>query len=580
MQPALLPAAAHSGTVTLVDQLAALQGEAAVVSRAIFTTNLSFYKLLAEVYLWWREANADPEFLAAQYAKTGKKFKKKVKYGINFAPLFWLVWGTENDLNDDKVGRYSRVLNRLHEQVETDPQYATEPVPKLQNFIHQSGGVDGLVNFGGDEGDKGDENEDEEEAEPRPDMTEEMLATLYQRARDFYDSQQTPSTLPITETVPVTSDELGLVLVRKVGQRYQLVGASRDESMVKPVVMQTYLNDFSALSPSIQAIVETLATQCLPAPLQKFYANLVDGAIKAPGSAGLKARRRLLYRHERGDFLLSPIRAKSGVVTVAKPTAAVLDGASQDLFLSSRARRALEKRLIAGRDFNLYEPNAIDAIPVYPHEGLASHVLRLQDIFDQGHFVHVDWWPFYDQSLAPLSQLGVEELPANFGQWKGAMDTAFLRRLSLEFTEKWFATHGTHIKRDHQKVFKLELSRTSLTVHFVYREGVFDASLTVDLTGYSVSGANIAVHVLSKDFAVAMQSVADIGPGRQVLLAADADMLVLAYKTAAAEYRVHIPTCSVDGVRSTKYLDAYQSAGVADSFEDYNDQAEGDFDAE
>lgn len=575
MPPALPSAAAHSGNVALVNQLAALQGEAAVVSRAIFTTNLSFYKLLAETYLWWRAANEDPDFLSQQYAKTGKKFKKKVKYGINFAPLFWLVWGTENDLNDDKVGRYSRVLNRLHEEFETDPQYATEPVPKLQNFIHQSGGVDGLVNYGDD----GDEDEDDEEIEPRPDMTDEMLATLYQRARDFYESQQLANKLPITDTVPVTSDGLGLVLVRRVGKRYQLVGASRDEDMVKPVVMQTYLNDFSALSQSVKAIVETLSTQCLPAPLQKFYANLIDDAVKAPGSSGLKARRRLLYRHESRDFLLSPIRASSGVVTVAKPSTSILEGASQDLFLSSRARRALEKRLIAGRDFNLYEPNAVDTISVYPHHGLASHVLRLQDIFDQGHFVHVDWWPFYDSSPAPLNQLCVKALPASFGQWQAALDTAFFRLLSLEFTEKWISTHGTHIKREHQKLFKVELTRTLLTVHFVYRDGVFDASLSVDLTGYRVSGPNTVVHVLSKDFAVAMKAVADIGPGGQILVAADADLLVVIYKTDAADYRIHIPTCSVDGVRSAKYLDTYQSAAEG-SFEDYNDQAEGDFDAE
>ncbi|MDP3520952.1 MAG: hypothetical protein Q8S02_10060 [Hydrogenophaga sp.] len=576
MPPALPSAAVNSGTVALVNQLAALQGDAAVVSRLIFTTNLSFYKLLAEVYLWWRAANEDPDFLRQQYAKTGKKFKKKVKYGINFAPLFWLVWGTENDLNDDKVGRYSRVLNRLHEEFETDPQYVTEPVPKLQNFIHQSGGVDGLVNYGDD----GDDEEDEEEVEPRPDMTEEMLATLYQRARDFYNSQQPANTLPITDTVPVTSDGLGLVLVRRVGKRYQLVGASRDEDMVKPVVMQTYLNDFTALSPSVRLIVETLSTQCLPAPLQKFYANLIDDAVKAPGSSGLKARRRLLYRHESRDFLLSPIRASSGVVTVAKPSTAILEGASQDLFLSNGARHAFEKRLIAGRDFNLYEPNVVDTIPVYPREDLASHVLRLQDIFDQGHFVHVDWWPFYDPSPAPLTQLCVKVLPASFGQWQAALDTALFRRLSLEFTEKWIATHGTHIKRDHQKVFKVELTRTLMTVHFVYREGVFDGSLAVDLSGYSVSGSNTVVHVLSKDFAIAMKAVADIGPGGQVLVAADADLVVVVYKTDAAEYRIHIPTCSVDGVRSTKYLDTYQSAAVADSFEDYNDQAEGDFDAE
>lgn len=539
--------------------------------------NMSFYKLLAEAYVWWRTANQDPEFLRQQYAKTGKKFKKKVNYGINFAPLFWLVWGTENDLNDDKVGRYSRVLNQLHNQFETDPQYATEPVPKLQNFIRQSGGVDGLVNYGSADVEDGDE---EEKAKPRPYMTDEMLANLYQRARNFYDSRQQAGALSIADTVPVTSDGLGLVLVRKVGKRYQLVGASRDESMVKPIVMQTYLNDFSALSPSVKPIIETLSTQCLPASLQKFYANLVDDAVKAPGSARLKAHRRLLYRHESADFLLSPIRASSGVVTVAKLSTGILEGASQDLILSNRARLALETRLIAGRDFNLYEPNAVGTIPTYQHEGLASHVLRLQDLFDMGHFIHLDWWPFYATSNTPMEQLCINELPTTFGEWQAVLDTAFFRRLSLEFTENWIATHGTHIKRDHQKFVKVELTRTELKVHFIYRNGSFEASLSVDLAGYNVSGPTIAVHVLSKDFVVAMKAVADIGPSGNVAVAADADLLVVIYKTDSAEYRIHIPTCSIDGTRSVKYLGTYQSVAVPESPEDYNDQAEGDFDVE
>jgi hypothetical protein len=597
----------------LGQKLQTLQGAASVVSRSIITTNKAFYEHLAELYVWWRDAEKVPGYLDAEYAKNGKKYKKNVQHGINFAPLFWLTWGYNNGLNDDKAGRWSRVLNQLHAKYQSEQQYHTDSVPKLGTYIEQNGGVEGLTGYGNkaqaatgvdDETDEDDDdgagNTDEStepgDANANPEMppnrprpsneptilVPEILEQLYVSARDHYEAMSAPPTITLNTTIPVADDGMALVLVRKVGNVYQLVGASSDETMIKPVAMQTYLQDFAALPKSIRALIETVSTQCLPKRIQNFYGNLADDAAKALAPSGKKSLRRLMYLHTSGEFLLSPIRAESGVVTYAKPFTPVLDQVATDVFLPNRNRKLLEKKLIASHDFNLFAPSNANTIPKFTAAAhLASHAIRLQHRFEPTNYLHLDFWPFYSDMPAPRGQLVAPGLQTGNGSWRAKLDLSWYRKFSLEFMSKWLSTHASHIKRDHQKVFKLELTKYALMVHFVHRNGDFESSLSVDFDATPTSENAACVHVLTKDFAVVMQAIADLGVTSEIDIDVDADGIAMKLATSAAQYRIVIPTCSVDGVRSTKHFDQFEpDVFVVDAFEDYNDQAEGDFDAE
>jgi hypothetical protein len=598
---------APANVAELGQKLANLQTTASVVSHQIITTNKAFYEHLAELYMWWREAKQVPGYLAAEYATIGKKHKTKVKHGINFAPLFWLTWGFDNGLTDDKTGRWSRVMNKLHGKYESEQQYKTDSVPKLANFIDQSGGVDGLVDYGKKEQGKtvteDDDRVDDDtfdippadavpivgngktavthRASTQPTLSmPEMLAQLYGSANDYYGAISTPTTINLNATIPLTDDCMGLVLVRKVGNAYQLVGASNDETIVKPVAMQTYLQDFTALPRSIRTIIEIVSTQCLPKRIQSFYKALADDAAKGTASAGKKSVRRLMYLNATGEFLLSPIRAEAGVVTYAKPTQPVLENATADVFVPTRNRRAMENKLIAGHDFNLFVPSNLIHVPPYTaSSNLASHAIRLQNRFAASDYMHLEFWPFYDSMPEPRGQLTANGLKAGSGTWHATLSLSWFRKFSLEFISKWINSHGNHIKRAHQNVFKVEFSKFALAVHFVYREGQFESNLTVDLDTAPTSGKSIAVHLLTKDFAVAMQAVADLGVATAIEVDVDSDGMALHFGTTAANYRIIIPTCTISGIRSSWHFAHYEPQPfVIDAFEDYNDQAEGDFD--
>lgn len=596
-------------TAALGKKLTELQSAASVVSHNIIKINKAFYEHLVQLYMWWRDAKEVPGYLDAEYATIGRKYKKNVSHGINFAPLFWLTWGHNNDLTDDRTGRWSRALNNIHVVYESEQQYKTDSVAKLATYIEQSGGVDGLVGYGKKADDKNAPDDDEVDDDTVDDDTgnggteaavpgahgttarnrasnvptatvPEMLEQLYGSAKDYYGAVSAPTTINLNATIPLTDDGMGLVLVRKVGNVYQLVGASNDETMVKPVAMQTYLQDFTALPLSIRAIVETVSTQCLPKRIQNFYKALVDDAAKGTAPSGKKSIRRLMYLHATGEFLLSPVRAEAGVVTYAKPIQLVLSNATADVFLPTRNRRTLESKLIAGHDFNFFVPSNANVVPQYVSgSNLASHVIRLQNRFAPTDYMHLEFWPFYEAMPTPRGQLTANGLKAGSGTWHATLSLAWFRKFSLEFISKWINSHGNHIRRAHQNVFKLEFGKFALTTHFVYREGQFESNLTVDLDTAPTNGKSIAVHVLTKDFAIAMQAVADLGVSTAIEVDVDKEGMALHFGTAAADYRIIIPTCTVDGIRSTWHFAHYEPAPfVVNAFEDYNDQAEGDFD--
>ena len=469
-------ATAASKPVLLTQQLTQLQDAASVVAGLYRSANRIFYKHVAELYMWWRDARDVQGYLEAAYATTGKKHKS-LKQGINFSRLFWLAWGPDNGLTDDKANRCSRVLNKLHELYESQEQYHTDSVAKLGNYLDNNGGINGLVGYGKtvDVDDSDDDGDDDDEVEAAPVLdtplisTDAMLAELFSSAKDFYCAVAAPSTVVLDATIPLTADGLGLVLVRKVGSQYQLIGASRDDTMVRPVAVQTYLHDYTALPQALRVVVETLSTQCLPRNLQKFYNSLEDDAAKSSMAGKVKSVRRLLYMHASDEILLSPVHAESGVVTIAKPQQQVFANAHNDICLSTRSRRAVERRLIADSDFNFFQTASVSVIPEFTTTNLASHLIRLQHRFVPNDYVHMDFWPFYTSASSPSAQLAVSSTKSGFGTWQGRLSSAWFRQFALEFTTPWLSNHGLNITRDHQKVFLLAFGMNELTAHFICR---------------------------------------------------------------------------------------------------------------
>lgn len=567
-------------TKQLQKELYDLQTSGTVVWANVRKSRRDFYKHIAEIYFWWLEALEQKGYLEAEYAKIQRPFKEKVKKGINFAKLLTLVWGN-NNCSSDELHRYSRALNQLCDQhIANQNYYAKDGVAKMAQFIEDNGGINGLTGYGKK---AEEENEQDEESifdklEPAAATEKEKFDALFASARNHYSQIATGPTCNFNASLPTTDDNLAVVLVRKTDAGYELLGSTNDKQAVEAAAVVNYKHTFSALPPSVRGLIETLRTQSLPAHILKYQRQLVDKSKqKHEDGTTMLSMRRLLYRNSSRDFLLSPVRAKTGVVTVAKLKAGGLEQIDGDVFLSTRARVALEQLAISNYEFNLYKAGSKNFIKQYKPGSSASHIMRLQSIVNDTDYLNLDFWQYDEQHSSPLPQVDIDSPTKT--SWKCESTLSWFRNLHTNIVSKWFAGHAKNIKREHQSICKVELNKDELAISFVFRNGVFEYRHAVPLAQPLQSIVSLNLNFLTQDLMPVLGSIADLEVIGTILVIANPDYLRFVYETDAANFTVSVPVTNEKGVRSTKAFSFYQpSTQPPNPFE--NADEEFDFAAE
>ncbi len=547
-------------TQQLHKSLYLLQASGTAVWRDMRRSNRAFYAHVADVYFWWRQAEAVTGYLDGEYAKLNRQFKSRVKYGINFSPLLALVWGNDNCSTAD-LDRHSRALNSIHAEYLSRPKYyAKDGVAKMATFIESKHGINGLTGYG--DAEAAEDNEADEESDTRPaagapasDATKS--AALLKSAKAHYAKPSNAPAVAFSHAIPVTDDDLAVILVKRSGTGYQLLGATNDAELVERAALANFKHSFSALPVSVRALIETLRTQCMPPHVLKIQRDLVDRNHQKHDDGMHKlSMRRLLYRHSTGDFLLSPVRAHAGVVTIAKPKQAIFADSDADVFLSSRARLALERRAITNYEFNLYQAETVEQIQRYSSEDSASHMLRLQNIADESDYLHLDFW-HYEQGVAPsIAQVDVDLLGKS--DWHHQLPLSWFRHLSLEVVDKWFDSHARHIKRDHQRVCHVQLTKDAMTLQFVQRNGAFEVRREHAFPTTTTGLVSLNLYFLTKDLMPVLKAIADFEISADIQVSADKNALIIAFATDAADYLIAVPTTNERGVRNTGAFSFYQ----------------------
>ena len=561
-------------------QLYQLQTSGAVVWRDVRRSNRAFYAHVAEVYFWWRHASEVTGYLDSEYAKLARKFKSRVKHGYNYSPLLVLVWGNDN-CSDGDLDRHSRALNNIDAEYLSRPSYyKKDGVARLAKFIEDNHGINGLTGYG--KSNAGIEEDDEESTfslkkAAVPDSTKSNA--LYHAAAAHYSQTSTSPSISFDSAIPVNSEELAVILVKRSATGFQLLGAPNDADAVRAAAVVNFKHTFSALSPSVRAIVEAIRTQCLPANLQKIQRELTDKSKQKHDDGKPKlSTKRLLYRTSSADFLLSPVRAHAGVVTVARPKHAILDDVAGDVFLSNPARLALERRAVSNYEFNLYKADSIDTIKTYAHGHSASHVLRLENIADQTDFLHLDFWQYDSAVTDVMPQVDIDWL--GHADWQQSLSITWFRHLALDVVEKWFASHANHIKRDHQKICLVQFGRDSIAISFVRRNAVFEHRHEIALPQFTQGLRSLNLYFLTRDLMPVLRSIADFEVQGAVEVLVDTAAVLFKFQTNCAVFTVAVPTANDKGVRNTKGFTFYQptaksSANYDDANEpfDYDEEA-------
>lgn len=336
---------------------------------------------LCRVYLLWREASKQTGLLEELYDECSIQYKRDTIHLVTFSPLLRYLWGMDGSVNSNTIDQWNRALNALHTVVVSDKEYyKANTLSKLVSYISTNGGITALAGYSPDPIDKPTESKSARKAKSDAFAEAKRQAEHLQRGKLFFATGAAAlSKFQTGFTLPAADSGLSLALIRKTKSGYDLVGAIDDKAMIEQAIVASYKRNSKPLPNTVKVLTEVIRTQTLPYAMRSMSAMLADSSKYKTddGKTVMKQLKRLLYVASSGTFVLSANRSQCSVVTVAKPTTAIID-TDEDVALAVGDRTYIENNLIHTGDFNFYSADAADLIPAVEDE-TASHRLQLEN---------------------------------------------------------------------------------------------------------------------------------------------------------------------------------------------------------
>ena len=529
-------------------------------------SNEYLYKGLAWAYLWWVRANKVKGFLDEQY-KLYNIGGHNVVGEEKFTRLLRLTW--QLDWADDTkatLQQWSLALRKLHSEYEKNKDaYRTSPQERLAQFIETSGGLRKLI--GADKYYEDGNNEPPKKSKSKSGRSEEDTALIESKHLDMgvQHFATAKSIASIQSTKPIAVNRLGyaLALIRaKPNGTYSVLATVSEEAQIRKAIISSYKRDNTAAPTVLQLLTEVIGTQSIPTAIERHRDTLQDSKRVTTTNGevlAVKQYKRLLFRKQQRDIVLSENRTACSVVTVVKPKASIL-ASSKDVFLRVQDRRYLEQAIIQQQDLSIYTANDKSKVPVLRDtEVKASHKLVVENKLLRSrraiYFYALDTVGEYSRAQADVNAEYAEA-----AQWTATVDKQWIENLYVGFVGSWLAEYGEHITRPKHKIIRVEFARTQLVFkHYGERGNLTTASKPFDIANVGNTSKPTKPLFLTKDLMPVLASLAAADIVGNVKIATNEDLLTLSYKTALATYTVSVPTCTISAKRNISAFAAYGS---------------------
>jgi len=549
-------------------ELVKLQERGAVVHTDLRRSHRSLYEHLAALYFWWRSARGINGYLEQEYAVL--ELKPRTIEGINFRPLLVLIWGI-NATASSQTALYSRTLNAVHNEYEAHPElYAKDGVAKLANFIELAGGATRLAGYGAQDGDDDDAaNGGSGPKSPKVELDSDVRKRLLDDALAYTGAASLPAVEIERYVATDLVAEYVLMLVKKTPRGFEFVGTSDHKNAINDIMIDQYRRRFDGQKSALRPILELLQTQCLPKHLEKVeHAVAAKGVYTEIWSQHLYASpRRVLYRHAEGDFVLSPVGAASGVVSVIKPFQPILANCVTDVYLGSAQRQQLESECLRSFDFNLYDLGHAGQIPEYEGPNSASHILALSHLTKGNVRLYLPFWPFYDTMAETAAQIVPDPFHRMEEFWEAQVSQDWVQKFSEQFLTPWLGSHATHLTRDINSLLHFTFEERKVVVEFVRREGgLYDNRLTIPFDDPVQAMGTLGARFAAIDIAPVLGSLALLPISGPIHVIADSEVMRLRFQTVGGgcSHEIFVPAIDPDGNRRTAPFFRYDPVRTPD----------------
>jgi hypothetical protein len=549
-------------------------------------------KHFVTAYLWWRKANAVKGYLDSLYEEAGITHNN-IKNKINFRPMLRLL--SEGDIDDNELLIWTKALNKVHEKYQSAPKtFATNAVNQLALFIKNSNGKTGLAGYHNKQNDDADYEEQCDDASDAAEIKSlvftlddsEFLPMLAHEARSYYGGHHSLQDVALP-ALNLTEHGYSVVVVKSDGTTTNLVGTVADQSIVDNTLIRTYRNEFDAMPLTMRCVVEPLHLLNVPnviaRSIDKFIENSkVEDTID--GDKKERAYKRLVYRADTGEFMLSHMYMPSSIVLTAKPNQPMFGAGAGDMFINNYVRQSIEVRLLHQNMFNLFTTNSPQKYKALPKGVGNAYIAQLDTklkIADDGaataelvkhhttNLKHpsIAWMPFYKHTIKPRWQASANVV-AFKSDWHGTMDIDWIRTTSVAFFDNWIAAYANKANRPVNKTLNLTFSASGLGVGYELGDKGYDIEKQ-----YAVNKCKgtAKLQVRSSDFAFFVRQLADLNVQGSIDCKANAHGVKFEFATAANTYMCFIPACNAKGMRDNTYCSVYTPTTTDHAYDLDND---------
>lgn len=558
----------------VADSLAELQKSGAVMLSDLRRTHRGLHEHLSSIYLWWREARLIDGYLDAEYDKLGRTFKT-IKYGTNYRPLLFLVYGEGGGLDKNNLPNYNATLNALHAEYEKRPKlYEQDSATKLTTFISNAGGVVELA--------KTVPADDDDSKFPALDRKQQ--AAFAAQIRKILLNEAVACSLgsplpmlPIPHYITLGYKKHSVLLVNQTERGVGWFSTSTNQGLIQELLVAEVKHRFDLQHPRVRPLLELLQTQSLPKHLAGLSSELVDKTtLPDYGNQKFIAERRAIYLHESGEFVLSPMNAEAGVVSIVRPSAAMLpkpiqgpmfENCKHDLLIQPSVRAEIEANMLHDFEFNHYDAAPLRCIPVYSKPNSASHVLSFRHRANKQRRFHVPFWPCYDSFEKPQFQLIKNPSYQPKVLWKSTASAFWFQNLTDAFLDNWLHGQAKHLKRkDRHYKIRVLFGENALCFEFVYRSGEYENFELVPLENTADGASACVATFASTDLVPVLRSVAHLQTSSAISIKLSPEMLRLKFTTVdpgGSEHEILVPTLNGSDEKAKAPFMLYQPTVVA-----------------
>ena len=524
------------------------------------------YEGFASVYLWWLKAKELDGFLEEQYKlhNIGGKEHDQEKFTRVLRLTWRLDWADESKA---KLQQWSNALRKIDEEYKTNKDaYRTDAKKKIVLFIEDKGGLRKLIgadkyDFDEDGNKKGKSNGSGKNKPVRSEQDEALIAQRHlQLGEEYFDSTKAISSIQSTKPIMVNRKGYALALIRqKTGGKFDVLATLNNDTQIQQAIVSSYRRSNTVAPSVLRLLTEVIQTQSLPVAMERHRYSLQD-TIKLTADDGSIAKysqnKRVLFRSKQQDILLSENRSSCSVVTIAKPKAKVL-ASKQDVFLNVNDRRYLEQAIVQRNELSFYTTNDPHKVPVLRDtDKVASHRLVVENkVLGKKRAIYFYGVSSLSENSRPQANVNSSvDQPVLF---KAVVNKLWLEKVNALFVSGWLREYGDRITWAKHNLMSLDFGSKGLVIsHYGERGNFSHKSVLIDYPSAGV-GKAMSLMVLSKDMLPLLSALADLEIVGKVTLTVTENCVAIGYATELAEYKVLVPSCTVNGKRIKTAFEAY-----------------------